>query len=490
VVTQPDNNRPRGQGPSNGGLFGGLFGGGGGGGAAGGASGIAGFFQALMQLFTGGGGNGGGGLFGGLFGNLFGNNDPAPNTPEDGANTRATIINQQQADLAAKGLYPSTGSFAQDGKDGAVFQHAQRLDSDPNYAKQYMRQALRDPNLDAMDIMKIQASLNKLGYDVGDVNGRMNNETRTDLDKFLKDNPDIKRAVPTQTAEATAPRGGVMGWIMDKVETVKHARDHVFAPSATPGSVKGLLDIIGKHESNGNYNAYYKHANNNTKDFTNMTVNEVIQWQRGFINSGSPSSAVGKYQIINKTLVGLKDSMNLTGNEKFSPELQDRMAVKLLEGRGLNSFKNGRMSADSFMLGVSKEWASMPKDRSGRGYYDGDGLNKSGTGATPVLAAIDDIRRAPAAEPSAGPTRVAAAAAAPQRAAPAARNDDHDFGRTVAVAAHHGMDAVKGVARTAFAPAAAAISVADYASEAVFGKGNTLSAAAGSVSIGGWKPFG
>jgi hypothetical protein len=24
----------------------------------------------------------------------------------------------------------------------------------------------------------------------------------------------------------------------------------------------------------------------------------------------------------------------------------------------------------------------------------------------------------------------------------------------------------------------------------VFGKGNTLSAAAGSVSIGGWKPFG
>lgn len=469
MAIQPENSRPRAQGGANSGLFA--------------NGGIGGFFQAIMQMFTGMGSDGqaggGGGLFQGLL-NMFGLGTPQAPTPQQEAeNTQKTIINEQQADLAAKGLYPGTGRLAQDGTAGAVMQHAMRLDSDPNYAKQYMRTALRDPDLSATDIMKIQASLNKLGYDVGDVNGRMNNETRTDLNKFLQDNPDVKRAVPTQTAEATAPRGGIIGWVMDKVESVKSVRDHALAPATTPGSVKGLLGIIGEHESGQNYNAIWPKASGNGTDFTKMTVNEVLAYQRNYTqNEGRASSAVGRYQIIQGTLRGLKEDMGLSGNERFDAAMQDRMATRLLEQRGLNDFRSGRISPEKFMDNVAKEWASMP-NRHGRGHYDGDGLNAVGVSIAPVRTAIMDILKPAAPE---APTRVAAA-----------RTNDVDFSRPAQRTHNTEMGGLSGMAKSAFSTASSVIdkvdNVLDNASEAVFGKGG-LTAAASSVSIGGWKPFG
>ena len=88
-----------------------------------------------------------------------------------------------------------------------------------------------------------------------------------------------------------------------------------------------LLNLIGDTEANGNYNAYYGNAGNSETDFTAMTVNEVRQWQDQFVKQGSPSSAVGKYQIIRKTMDDLIKRLNLTGDELFTEELQDRMAL-------------------------------------------------------------------------------------------------------------------------------------------------------------------
>lgn len=404
---------------------------------------FGGFLSFFQQLFGGGttGGSGAGGgfnFFQGLL-NLFGlGNFAQQASPED--ISRKEAIREQQAELAAQGLYPSTGSMAQDGVAGSVMQHAYRLKDDPNYAQQYMHSALQNPNMSATDIMKLQATLNKLGYHAGDVDGRLDNDARGALQGYLRDHPAEKRAMTQATQEAVAPRTGITGWFAEKLDNLRSVRDHAFAPASTPGSVKGLLGIISQHESGQNYNAAYGHSNGIAgKDFTNMTVNEVMEWQRQYVREGSPSSAVGRYQIIGKTMAGLKRDMHLTGNEKFTPELQDRMAVRLLEWRGLNDFRSGRISADQFMHNVSQEWASMPKDRSGRGYYDGDGLNRAAAGvAAPVLAAIHAIN-APA------PVQVAAAtpAAAQRGHAPSARaNDDIDFGRTVTNVVKHGADAI------------------------------------------------
>lgn len=149
-----------------------------------------------------------------------------------------------------------------------------------------------------------------------------------------------------------------------------------------------LLELIADKESGGDYNRVYG-AGVQRRDLTNMTINEVIAWQRHYTGvEGSASSAAGKYQIIRKTLEGLKDEMGLTGNEKFDEEMQDRMAYELLERRGYSDYLAGNMAEFTFMRKISQEWASMPKDESGRSYYAGDGLNKAHATPETLLLAM------------------------------------------------------------------------------------------------------
>lgn len=154
----------------------------------------------------------------------------------------------------------------------------------------------------------------------------------------------------------------------------------------------GLLSFIADHESNGDYDAYYNYHNRAPVDLTSMSINEVLQWQRQYVNSGSASSAAGRYQIIRGTLESLVDEMGLTGREPFDEAMQDRMAIALLERRGLDDFLEGRISEARFMRNLSQEWASLPKDMGGASYYAGDGLNQALTSPQSVLAAIREMQ--------------------------------------------------------------------------------------------------
>lgn len=151
-----------------------------------------------------------------------------------------------------------------------------------------------------------------------------------------------------------------------------------------------LLEVIASKESGGNYNAYYGHANATHLTFegqqrvpTTMSVNEVLEW-----GENRDFSAFGKYQIINKTLAGLKKSMGLTGDEPMDEAMQDRMAYALLEGRGYDDYLAGEIDDATFMENLSKEWAALPRDGSGLSYYDGDGVNKAHVPPATILAAM------------------------------------------------------------------------------------------------------
>ncbi len=165
-----------------------------------------------------------------------------------------------------------------------------------------------------------------------------------------------------------------------------------------------LLDLIAKHESNGDYNIAYggKH-----KNFTDMTINEVIAWQKNSTDGGMASSAAGRYQFIRKTLTGLRDQQGLTGNELFDEKMQDRLASVQLNARGLDKFLSGKMDEHTFMKNLSKEWASLPKDMNGASYYAGDGLNKAGVSAQDTLASIKETRELFKNNFSSGETKVA-----------------------------------------------------------------------------------
>ncbi|MFP4097518.1 MAG: hypothetical protein ACLFP8_01060 [Alphaproteobacteria bacterium] len=165
---------------------------------------------------------------------------------------------------------------------------------------------------------------------------------------------------------------------MDKVE-------QAIEKYTTTGSP--LLELIADKESGGDYNRIYGKGHQ-TRPLTTMTIDEVLQWQKDYVNSGSPSSAAGKYQIIRKTLAGLKDEMRLNGNELFDEDMQDRMAIQLLNRRGYDDYLTGKLSEEKFMLNVSKEWASMPKDESGRSYYADDGLNEAHASPATLLLAM------------------------------------------------------------------------------------------------------
>lgn len=97
------------------------------------------------------------------------------------------------------------------------------------------------------------------------------------------------------------------------------------------------------------------------KPLTQMSVGEIIAasdgWRKRF---GTTSGAAGAYQIIKPTLKLLQTKLGLDGTEKFTPELQDRMADELLDTRGLGAFTDGRIGATEFGNALAREWASFP----------------------------------------------------------------------------------------------------------------------------------
>lgn len=151
-----------------------------------------------------------------------------------------------------------------------------------------------------------------------------------------------------------------------------------------------LLDELGRHESNGNYEAYHNNARNKSLKFTEMTIDEVLKWQRNreWRKLGGLSSAVGKYQIIQMTLEDLVEWLMLTGKEKFNETMQDKMALRLLEKRGWKKYKEGKLTQTQMLFNISKEWASWPNPHTGSSYYDKDGINKSSVSVEKALSFI------------------------------------------------------------------------------------------------------
>lgn len=163
----------------------------------------------------------------------------------------------------------------------------------------------------------------------------------------------------------------------------------VVAQAGDPGLPEGarlLLDFIASYEAPKGYDTLY--GNNQLPSggvLTGLTLAEVIKagpiWSRLF-----RSSACGRYQFMTTTLIGLRDGLKLSGIERFSAELQDRLGFKLLNGRGYAKFKAGKLSVQDFGKALAQEWAALPVLAPCQGanrylqrgwtYYSGDGRNK------------------------------------------------------------------------------------------------------------------
>lgn len=157
-----------------------------------------------------------------------------------------------------------------------------------------------------------------------------------------------------------------------------------------------LLDTIAAVESKSNYNAYFGNPHNTSVTFTSMTVREVMAWQKQFVEQGSPSSAVGRYQFIDSTLQGLVQELNINEDTTFNSALQDKLAVALLERRGVHEYLNNKISRQEFAHRLSQEWAALPRatgKNPEQSYYADDGLNKAQVSVAEVYASIATVRK-------------------------------------------------------------------------------------------------
>ncbi|RVJ66584.1 lysozyme family protein [Sinorhizobium medicae] len=170
-----------------------------------------------------------------------------------------------------------------------------------------------------------------------------------------------------------------------------------------------LLDLIRETEvgrsDRASYDVIYGH--NQAKlpqPLTTMTYGEVVDAQKGW-SKRFGSSAAGGYQFMRATLIDLAKAVHsISGTDRFTPDLQDRLGYRLLVRRGYPEFITGKISIVQFGENLAKEWASFPVLVSckgahrvlkrGQSYYAGDGLNKALVKPEKVEAVLREVLEA------------------------------------------------------------------------------------------------
>jgi conjugal transfer mating pair stabilization protein TraG len=168
-------------------------------------------------------------------------------------------------------------------------------------------------------------------------------------------------------------------------------------PALSQGNVTGgragaVLDLIAAAESRGNYNAWHGNAAQRDFDLSALSVNEVRALQAELIRS-TGGSAIGRYQILDDTLGSLATRLGLSGDERFTPALQDRLALQLARDAGLDRWLEGRLSDDQFRRNLSLIWAGLPLDASNRSAYEGVAGNRAQLSHEAVTAWLRTIRQ-------------------------------------------------------------------------------------------------
>lgn len=161
-----------------------------------------------------------------------------------------------------------------------------------------------------------------------------------------------------------------------------------------PQGISTLRSAIFGGESGGNYNIVNRGKRHGygagQVDLTNKTINQVLAEQdRG------DYKAAGAYQIIPGTLRAAKKAMGLSGNEQFTPQLQDRIFADYLAKTKRPPLRDYIMGKSNNLkaahTALAQEWASVDRG-DGLSYYHGDGVNKAHIPLQKSINAVQDMR--------------------------------------------------------------------------------------------------
>jgi hypothetical protein len=147
------------------------------------------------------------------------------------------------------------------------------------------------------------------------------------------------------------------------------------------GWLKGFLGS----ESAGNWNAWFGNSGNR-EDLSQLTIGEIRKRQ-----ARPGNDAAGLIQIIPSTLDAMVQKYGYSKDQKFTPQVQTEMALYLMKEKGLDKWLRGEMSDGTFANRVASVWAGL-KTSSGKGVYDGDGVNKGTQGHSVTVGQLGQLR--------------------------------------------------------------------------------------------------
>ncbi len=174
-------------------------------------------------------------------------------------------------------------------------------------------------------------------------------------------------------------------------------------------SVSGLIHW-GESKRRG-YNDYNRGSdrraasNKQNLDLTQMSVGQIMQMQALPIGSVNRLFAVGKYQVIPDTLKEAVSALHISQTDKFTPQLQEKIFTEHLASRKrpqIEKYIKGSGSLENASHAVAQEWASVASIKTGRGLYDGVGVNHAGIKAQEMTAALQVARAEYAKQRAAG----------------------------------------------------------------------------------------
>lgn len=254
---------------------------------------------------------------------------------------------------------------------------------------------------DEMDAVRaLQSKLEELGYSVGStgVDGKYGPRTSRAVSAYKRDFNirDQDRGRSISASEITAMQSAVKkdeptSTGNEQGGSARYELPPLSSRSDVRGAVGEVLDFIARYESAGHYDV----RNGGTRDprILNMTVAEILQYQRTAPWPGGESSAIGRYQYVRDTLEWMTGLMGINRNTQlFDEEFQDQLATYDMRRRcRLDQWLSGAIDSDQFAENLAQVWSSIPLS-SGLSAHHGIGSNRAGTSFSNAVAQLDRAR--------------------------------------------------------------------------------------------------
>ncbi len=160
--------------------------------------------------------------------------------------------------------------------------------------------------------------------------------------------------------------------------------------------------IQGGESGSAGYNAYNRGTKKGKilgsvgpRKLVDMTIGEIKADQKRSIDDKQRLFAVGKYQMIPKTLAEGVRMLKLSDSTKYNAETQETLFADYLLGKkrpAIRAYIIGKGKALAAQMAGCKEWASIANPKTGKSYYDKGTGNSASISAADFLAALDEAK--------------------------------------------------------------------------------------------------